>query len=215
MGNCISIPIERGERSENVENVPDVLPLEDELENLSQPNSIEICPSSTLTSSKTSPDHPFMGSCDQRSNESVPDLKRLENKSKCNPEPPSITVQSEPSRLSKSSKQASDQNCKKSCGLQYGISDVFAQTVLEQQKVKFSKSHIKPKTFDNPNDQKYYGHMLEDVMIKNFNTDDEQKIFRKSLEGMKANYPEILEGREKKYVFLSRFLQLQFPDWGE
>ena len=95
----------------------------------------------------------------------------------------------------------SDGHCKKSCGLQYGISEKFNQIVKEQQTIKTSKSHIQPETFDDPNDQKIYAHMLEDVMVKHFDGEDEQKIFRKSLEGMKLNYPEILEGQEKNMFY--------------
>ena len=97
--------------------------------------------------------------------------------------------------------EPSDKNCSKSCGLQYGISDVFNQIVLQEQKVKLSKSHVQPKTFDDPNEQNYYCHMLDDVMIKTFDSQDEQKIFRKSLEGMNLNYPEILKGQEKNMFY--------------
>ena len=88
----------------------------------------------------------------------------------------------------------SDRNCKKGCGLKFGISEVFNQHVLRQQKVKASKSHLNPQTFEDPSDQKAYSHLLEDVMIKSFDAEDEQKVFRKSLEGMDTNYPEILNG---------------------
>ena len=98
--------------------------------------------------------------------------------------------------------EPSDKYCSKSCGLQYGISDAFNQIILqEQQKVKHSKLHIQPQTFDDPNDQNYYCHMLNDVMIKTFDSQDEQKIFRKSLEGMNLNYPEILKGQEKNMFY--------------
>ena len=43
--------------------------------------------------------------------------------------------------------------------------------------------------------------MLDDVMIKTFDSEDEQKIFRKSLEGMNLNYPEILKGQEKNMFY--------------
>ena len=43
--------------------------------------------------------------------------------------------------------------------------------------------------------------MLEDVMVKHFDGEDEQKIFRKSLEGMKLNYPEILDGQENNMFY--------------
>ena len=38
-------------------------------------------------------------------------------------------------------------------------------------------------------------------MVKIFATDDEQRIFRKSLEGMKTNFLEILEGQEKNMFY--------------
>ena len=95
----------------------------------------------------------------------------------------------------------SDKNCEKGCRLQYGISEVFEQIVLEQQKVKASKSHLKPQPFDEPKEQKHYSHMLDDVMIKTFDSEDEQKVFRKSLEGMNSNYPEILAGQEKNMFY--------------
>ena len=97
--------------------------------------------------------------------------------------------------------QGSDSNCKKTCGLQYGISEVFHQTVVEQQNVKASKDLIKPKTFYDPEDKRLYGHMLDDVMIKTFYSEEEQKIFRKSLCGMNSNYPEILKGKEKNMFY--------------
>ena len=89
----------------------------------------------------------------------------------------------------------------KSCGLEYGISELFNSIVLEQQIVKASKSHIQPKTFNDPNDQRSYGHMLSDVMVKTFDSKDEQQIFRKSLEGMSSNYPEILKGQERNMFY--------------
>ena len=67
----------------------------------------------------------------------------------------------EPVSRCKQLKTGSDGHCKKSCGLQYGISEVFIQIVQEQQKTKTSKYHIQPVTFDNPNDQKIYAHIIE------------------------------------------------------
>ena len=137
---------------------------------------------------------------------SVPDAslesKRLASESKIQPELPSKTIPSGPYSQLLPTKHCSDKNCSKSCGLQYGISEVFNQNVIEQQTVRYSKFPSKmPQTFDDPNEQRYYRHMLEDVMLKSFNSDEEQKIFRKSLEGMKANYPEILEGQETNMFF--------------
>ena len=94
--------------------------------------------------------------------------------------------------------QCSDGNCKKTCGLQYGISEIFHQIVVEQQNIKASKAHIRPKTFDDPEDKRLYGHMLDDIR---FDSEEEQKIFRKSLSGMNSNYPEILNGKEKSMFY--------------
>ena len=94
-----------------------------------------------------------------------------------------------------------DTNCEKSCGLKYGISESFQRIVLEQQKIKGAKGHLKPQIFDDPKDQKSYSHMLDDIMIKIFDSKDEQRVFRKSLEGMRSNYPEILNGEEKNMFY--------------
>ena len=95
----------------------------------------------------------------------------------------------------------SDKNCLSSCRLQYGLSEVFEQILQEQQNVKSSKSHINPQTFADPNDQKTYLHMLDDVMIKTFDSQEEQTVFRTALEGMKENYSEILEGQEQNMFY--------------
>ena len=88
-----------------------------------------------------------------------------------------------------------------SCKLQYGLSEVFEQILQEQQNVKTSKSHIKPQIFTDPNDQKLYQHMLDDVMIKIFDSPEEQTVFRIALEGMQKNYSEILKGEEKNMFY--------------
>ena len=95
----------------------------------------------------------------------------------------------------------SDSNCEKSCRLQYGISESFNHILLEQQKIKASKSHIQSKIFDDPNDKNFYRHMLDDVMFKTFDDPTEQKIFRIALEGMNRNYPEILKGEERNMFY--------------
>ena len=95
----------------------------------------------------------------------------------------------------------SDKNCLKTCRLQYGVSEVFEQILQEQQKVKASKSHINPQIFSDPNDQKTYKHMLDDVMIKTFDSPDEETVFRTALEGMNRNYSEILKGKEQNMFY--------------
>ena len=95
----------------------------------------------------------------------------------------------------------SDKNCEKSCGLQYGISEVFEEILCEQQKVKASKSHLKPQLFDNSEDQKFYSHMISDIMMKIFDSKDDKKVLCKSLEGMRSNYPEILNGEERNMFY--------------
>ena len=94
-----------------------------------------------------------------------------------------------------------DTNCEKNCGLNYGISESFQRIVLEQQKIKAAKGHLLSQIFDDPKDQKFYNHMLGDIMIKIFDSKDEQRVFRKSLEGMRSNYPEILNGEEKNMFY--------------
>ena len=98
-------------------------------------------------------------------------------------------------------KSMSDKNCEKSCGLQYGVSEVFEETLCEQQKVKASKSHRSPQLFDKLEDRKLYSHMSSDIMMKIFDSEDEKKVFRKSLDGMRFNYPEILNGEEKNMFY--------------
>ena len=71
----------------------------------------------------------------------------------------------------------SDKNCLNTCRLQYGVSEVFEQILQEQQKVKASKSYINPQIFTDPNDQKTYQHILDDVMIKTFDSPDEENVF--------------------------------------
>ena len=113
-------------------------------------------PSEIPTSSGHALNKSLKRSREQESEENFPDLKSLRLDPVCKDRSESTTnpMASASSINLDSSIQASDKNCKKSCGLQYGISDVFAQMVLEQQKLKASKSHIKPQTFDEPNDQK-------------------------------------------------------------
>ena len=98
-------------------------------------------------------------------------------------------------------KDISEKNCETVCNLQYGISEVFNQKVMEQQKVKASKAHIKPKIFDDPTEQANYCHMMDDVILKTFDDPSEKKIFQKALEGMGTNYPEILQGTEKNMFY--------------
>ena len=67
----------------------------------------------------------------------------------------------------------SDKNCEKGCSLALGLSEEFKQIVLQQQEVKTSKSNIHIQTFDDEGDQKYFNHMLHDIMIKTFDSPDE------------------------------------------
>ena len=93
-----------------------------------------------------------------------------------------------------------DKNCLEYCKLEFGISEVFNKNVIEQQKLKAVKSRIKPKIFDDPNDDSKFELITNDVIFKTFDDESEKKIFRKSLEGMESNYPEILNGTEE-YMF--------------
>ena len=95
----------------------------------------------------------------------------------------------------------SDKNCEKTCGLQYGISQVFGQNVLEKQKIRASKAHVKPNTFTDRKDKKYHRHMLDDVMLKHLivlTSKNIPKIFR----GDECKLPGNFERRGAKHVLL-------------
>ena len=62
----------------------------------------------------------------------------------------------------------SDQNCVESCNLEYGISETFDKTVLEQQKIKASKHHIIPKFFTDARDVAKFNHLMKDPLFKTF-----------------------------------------------
>ena len=93
--------------------------------------------------------------------------------------------------------QGSDEHCEDSCHLEFGLSEVFNKNIVEQQKIKVLKPQVKPEIFDNPTDQIPYHHMVDDVMFTTFDDPSVKKVFQKALEGMKSNYPEILQGTEK------------------
>ena len=95
----------------------------------------------------------------------------------------------------------SDQNCVESCNLKYGISETFDKTVLEQQNIKVSKLHIIPKFFTDARDVAKFNHLMKDPLFKTFDDVSEKQIFRKALEGMEKNYPEILNGTEKHMFY--------------
>ena len=98
-----------------------------------------------------------------------------------------------------------DTNCENSCGLKYGIGESFERIVLEQQKINRAKGRFIPQIFGDPKDHmplyQLYSHMLNDIMIKIFDSEDEQRVFRKSLQGMHSNYPEIFNGEEKNMFY--------------
>ena len=93
--------------------------------------------------------------------------------------------------LSSQIEPGSDRNCLSSCHLELGVSEIFNLNVVEQQKIKVLKSHLKPQIFDNSKDQVPFIHLLDDVIFKTFDDLSEKRVFRKALEGMNSNYPEI------------------------
>ena len=95
----------------------------------------------------------------------------------------------------------SEENCVISCNLKYGISETFNQYVTREQNLKAFKTNVPPQIFNDPIDQSKYSHMMKDVMFKTFDDESEKKIFRKALEGMVSNYPEILNGTEKHMFY--------------
>lgn len=96
---------------------------------------------------------------------------------------------------------ASDGKCETACKLELGSSERFKSNLVEQQIIKASKAHITPQIFSDPKKQAFYCKLLNDVMMKTFDSPDEQKIFQAALEGMKRNYPDILSGKEKNMFF--------------
>ena len=98
---------------------------------------------------------------------------------------------------SKPTEDGSDKNCVETCNLKYGISNTFNENVRDQLKVKASKAQIKPQLFEDPNEESKYNHLMDDIMLKTFDDESEKKIFRKALQGMESNYPEILNGSKK------------------
>ena len=94
----------------------------------------------------------------------------------------------------------SDQNCKSPCNLEMGSSSLFQQIVAQQQNTKAAKGDPYLYTFSYSNEEAFYQEMLDDDMLKTFDGPEEQEIFRKALEGMNRNYPEILN-KGKKDMF--------------
>ena len=88
-----------------------------------------------------------------------------------------------------------------SCNLRYGFSQTFTQNVMKQQKARSSQTNNQPQVFDDPNEQMKYNHLMGDDILKNFDDESEKTIFKKALEGMEANYPEILQGTEKHMFY--------------
>ena len=71
-------------------------------------------------------------------------------------EPPTKLIRLDPSSHEKSSKQTSERICEESCGLNYGISEVFNKIVLNQQKINASESPVQPKIFNDPEAQQFF-----------------------------------------------------------
>ena len=95
----------------------------------------------------------------------------------------------------------SDRNRDLECGLGYGTSHVFEKNVCAQQKVKSAKLIKNQVMFSDPKDHKNYKRMLDDIMYKTFDGPEEQKLLKKSLEGMKRDYPDILSGNKRNMFF--------------
>ena len=95
---------------------------------------------------------------------------------------------------------ASDQNCKSPCNLEMGSSSLFQQIVAQQQNTNAAKGGQYLYTFSDSKEEAFYHKMLDDDMLKTFDGPEEQEIFRKALEGMNRNYPEILN-KGKKDMF--------------
>ena len=98
-------------------------------------------------------------------------------------------------------KTGSQSQCEKSCNLTYGISQTFSQNVIKQQKARPTQTNNPPQVFDDPNEQMKYNHLMGDDILTTFDDESEKKIFKKALEGMESNYPEILQGTEEHMFY--------------
>ena len=95
----------------------------------------------------------------------------------------------------------SDAKCLDSCNLKFGISESFNENLQLRQKVSASKVSVQPEIFTDPKKQAKYNHMMGDDLLKTFDDESEKTIFRKALEGMELNYPDILLGTEKHMFY--------------
>lgn len=93
-----------------------------------------------------------------------------------------------------------DINCKWRCALKIGLSENFASKIKESQLVKTSHGRKTLDVFDDPSTQRKYQAILNDVIVSIFDDPSDQEIFRKGLEGMERNYPEVLSGEQKHLV---------------
>ena len=96
-----------------------------------------------------------------------------------------------------------DINCKPTCGLKTGMSERFEANVKEQQGIKISKANNTAQIFDDPQKQRKFQPIINDVLFKTLNDPADQEILRTGLEGMERNYPDILSG-EQKHLFSGR-----------
>ena len=90
-----------------------------------------------------------------------------------------------------------DINCKQYCGLGVGLSEKFEKNVKEQQGIKRLKANITSQIFDDPEKQRKFQSITNDVLFTTLNEPSDQEIFRVGLEGMQRNYPDILNGQQK------------------
>ena len=98
---------------------------------------------------------------------------------------------------SKAIRKIYDINCKRGCGLGVGLSEKFEKNVKEQQETKISKTNIAVKIFDDPEKQRKFQPIINDVLFQLLNDPLDQQILRAGLEGMERNYPDILSGKQR------------------
>ena len=72
----------------------------------------------------------------------------------------------------------SDKECRESCNLKYGISEIFNINVIEQQHGKPSKSPSQPRLFEDPNKHADYKHMMGDDLLTTFDDESDKAILQ-------------------------------------
>ena len=91
----------------------------------------------------------------------------------------------------------SDQNCASSCGLHLGADHNFESQITEQQDILDKKGRkVNPLGLTGKEYDRFLP-VLKDVILNIFTDPNEEKIFKKALDGMFNKFPDTLDGSKK------------------